>query len=704
MKTETIIGTNNTTIEPPVAIYARQSIDKKDSISIETQIADCIDEYKRLGYAGPVFIFSDKGFSGKNTDRPAFQELMDLIENNKIHYVFAYKLDRISRNLYDFTQMQKKFEQHGVGFNSKNDSFDTSTPMGQTMLQIIMVFAELERKNTQQRVTDNYYHRIADSGRWGGGPAPYGFKNAKTNGVSTLEVIPEEMDVVKYIFDTYSSTPGISLGKLATDLTNKGYKARKGNFTNVSVGRILRNPIYVKADKLLRGYFETVYFENADKSKVFLNEEEQWDGKHSANIIRKRISDTRKHTKQIDHRIYITNISGIIESQQYIEIQYKLANNQQLKRSNNLGKLQELTGMLKCAKCGRSVKAYSYPSLSCYGHVEKKDCDMKIKSKNGLTAAQSFDDLRIKIGLCVTRYFVQLKKTCTRIEQKNQKDDREIAIRQQKINNLVLSLSDTPPEASSPIKARMNELSKEIAELKLHKLMRSNDRLIVEVTKNLNYFKQSPQKRQAVLRSVIDRIEINSDYSFKIIWKSKALEDIQEYDKLEYTTNGRMRIKEEIGDLSDAEIEKLVFEAVSLKVEATQYYCQMNGIKVQRSFFKPYLDNEIFIQNFRAACEDTLIYKRESTCEPVARSGIIISPFDSPDKKSAKTRKLASFRKADIMQRCIENQDTSELSANEKMTVAFSLLLPKYGDGDQIEWLANTYDPKYQKIYDFMAI
>ena len=38
-------------------------------------------------------------------------------------------------------------------------------------------------------------------GRWGGGPAPFGFKNKKINGVASLDPIPDEIEIVKFIFN-----------------------------------------------------------------------------------------------------------------------------------------------------------------------------------------------------------------------------------------------------------------------------------------------------------------------------------------------------------------------------------------------------------------------------------------------------------------------------------------------------------------------
>ena len=73
-------------------IYARQSVDRKDSISIESQIDFCKYELK----GGSCRVFKDKGYSGKNTDRPEFQKLLGEIRKGKVRRVIVYKLDRTS--------------------------------------------------------------------------------------------------------------------------------------------------------------------------------------------------------------------------------------------------------------------------------------------------------------------------------------------------------------------------------------------------------------------------------------------------------------------------------------------------------------------------------------------------------------------------------------------------------------------------------
>ena len=151
-------------------IYARQSVDRKDSISIESQIDFCKYELK----GGSCRIFKDKGYSGKNTDRPEFQKLLGEIRKGKVRRVVVYKLDRISRSILDFANMMELFQEYDVEFVSSTEKFDTSTPMGRAMLNICIVFAQLERETIQKRVTDAYYSRCL-KGFHMSGQAPYGF-------------------------------------------------------------------------------------------------------------------------------------------------------------------------------------------------------------------------------------------------------------------------------------------------------------------------------------------------------------------------------------------------------------------------------------------------------------------------------------------------------------------------------------------------
>ena len=149
-------------------IYARQSIFKKDSLSIDAQIELCKQQAQ-----GDFIVYKDAGFSGKNTNRPEFKRMMSDVKSGKINRIVCYRIDRISRSIADFGKIWDELNAHSVEFVSVSEQFDTATPIGRAMLYIIMVFAQLERETTAQRVTDNYYKRI-HAGAWPGGPAPFG--------------------------------------------------------------------------------------------------------------------------------------------------------------------------------------------------------------------------------------------------------------------------------------------------------------------------------------------------------------------------------------------------------------------------------------------------------------------------------------------------------------------------------------------------
>ena len=153
------------------AIYTRQSVDRIDSISVESQVEFCKREVVESNYA----VYTDKGYSGKNVERPAFQDLMKDIEAGKIGRVIVYRLDRISRSVLDFANVIDVFQKHKVEFVSTMEKFDTGTPIGKAMLMIVMIFAQLERETIQQRVTDAYHSR-SKRGFYMGGRIPYGYK------------------------------------------------------------------------------------------------------------------------------------------------------------------------------------------------------------------------------------------------------------------------------------------------------------------------------------------------------------------------------------------------------------------------------------------------------------------------------------------------------------------------------------------------
>ncbi len=158
-----------------IAIYARQSVDKKDSISIDTQINFSL---KIIDNDEPYKVYTDKGYSGGNIHRPDFERMVKDFETGIYTKLIVYKVDRISRSILDFSDIIETLDCYKVKFASATETFDTSTPIGRAMLNIIMVFAQLERETIQSRITDNYYSRVK-KGYYHGGAASIWFQESQ---------------------------------------------------------------------------------------------------------------------------------------------------------------------------------------------------------------------------------------------------------------------------------------------------------------------------------------------------------------------------------------------------------------------------------------------------------------------------------------------------------------------------------------------
>jgi DNA invertase Pin-like site-specific DNA recombinase len=224
------------------AIYCRVStVHQVDKDSLPMQRQDMINYARYVLGIEDYEVFEDAGYSGKNTDRPAFQEMMERIGSGEFSHVLVWKIDRISRNLLDFATMYAKCKKLGVTFVSKNEQFDTSTAMGEAMLKIILVFAELERNMTSERVTATMISRAADK-QWNGGRVPYGYHYDKAS--KTFSIREDEATVVRQIYELYAELK--SLQYTANALNQKGLKTRRGYaWSAVTCHIILTSPFYL---------------------------------------------------------------------------------------------------------------------------------------------------------------------------------------------------------------------------------------------------------------------------------------------------------------------------------------------------------------------------------------------------------------------------------------------------------------------------
>lgn len=351
------------------AIYARQSVDKKDSISIESQIELCEYELKGESYK----TYKDKGYSGKNTDRPDFKKLMQDIENDLVSTVFVYKLDRISRSIMDFANMMELFQKHNVEFVSSTEKFDTSTPMGRAMLNICIVFAQLERETIQQRVQDAYYSR-SQKGFYMGSKTPYGYKLEPTaiDGVNTKMLVadPEAAKRVKLMYEMYSD-PQTSLGDIVRHFSESGLDFGDRELGRVNLANMLRNPVYVRADLDIYEFFK-------NQGASITSDVADFAGINGCYLYRGR--DVTGHSKYNlkDYMLVIAPHEGIISSETWLTCRKKLASKGDFSGGTHKAKNTWLAGKIKCGNCGTGLTFTLSPNgvgyYRCRKRADSKSC------------------------------------------------------------------------------------------------------------------------------------------------------------------------------------------------------------------------------------------------------------------------------------------------------------------------------------------
>ncbi|ASN68324.1 putative resolvase [uncultured Caudovirales phage] len=225
-----------------IAIYVRVSTHHQvDKDSLPLQRSDLINYCKFIIGSNDYEIFEDAGYSGKNTSRPKYQEMMNRIKEGEFSHLLVWKIDRISRNLLDFCDMYENLKKYNCTFISKNEQFDTSSAMGEAMLKIILVFAELERKLTAERVKAIMLDR-ASKGMWNGAPIPLGYSWDETIKFPVPD--PNESKTVDFIFNQYKKVKSTSI--VRNILNSNGIKTKKGGtWTTKTITDIIRNPFYI---------------------------------------------------------------------------------------------------------------------------------------------------------------------------------------------------------------------------------------------------------------------------------------------------------------------------------------------------------------------------------------------------------------------------------------------------------------------------
>lgn len=502
-----------------IALYARKSIERENSISCETQIEYCKSMIKPDEQSQKVVTFVDNGFSGGNVNRDGFQKMMRQVEQGKISKIIVYRLDRISRSLSDFVGILNTLKEKNVKFVSSQESFDTSSPYGEMIVKILMIFAEFERQSIIERVTQAYAHR-SEMGFYMGGRRPYGFTLTDTviHNVKTKMFSPvaEEIGQLKYIFETYA-VPGVTLRSLMDNLVKNNILPKDGSWSTGKLSTLLKNPIYVKADNAVYEYFR----------------------KHNVNIVSDISEFNRVNGLQIygktkhqaddwsDMKAVVMPHEGIVDSQLWLKCQKKLEKNKQIGNAAS-NATSWLGGKITCKSCGRTMTVTKGAKRKDGSQTRYFNCTGKSHNRicKGIQKTIYSDSLEDMVYELISEKISTLKSyrknfSTDNTNQINLYKNRisEINKQEDKLVSLMLNENFAPDMV-----ALMNERAKKLSEekqgilSKIEQLENEESEMISAINLSKMWQKASYEERKAVCNLLIHKILIAANGNCEVIW------------------------------------------------------------------------------------------------------------------------------------------------------------------------------------------
>lgn len=231
-------------------IYIRVSTAMQvDGYSLEAQ-KDRLVKFAEFQDMEVVREYCDAGKSGKTiTGRPEFTQMLQDVADGRddVDYILVFKLSRFGRNAADVLNSLQYIQDFGVNLICVEDGIDSSKDSGKLTITVLSAVAEIERENILVQTMEGRKQK-AREGKWNGGQAPFGYSLDSKS--SSLIINPEEAEIVKIIFEKFTSTD-MGAESICNYLNQHGYEKSKNRefelnyFSRGLILKILDNPVYI---------------------------------------------------------------------------------------------------------------------------------------------------------------------------------------------------------------------------------------------------------------------------------------------------------------------------------------------------------------------------------------------------------------------------------------------------------------------------
>ena len=509
-------------MEKFTAIYVRRSVSdaNKDnnSLSIEAQKEECI---RFLGGDSNYKVYCDDGKSGKDIEhRPAFQLMMTDAREGLISKIVVKKYDRFSRNMREYLNVTDQLDKYGVGVISLCEPFNTETKEGRMMRNNLLNFAEFERETIAARVKDAYDTKAMETGFYQGGKVYFGFDISRRtiNGKTGSVLVPSEAaQTVITIFEMYKN-PDTTLSEICKFIKENNLPITStecGEKINLVLdtaylSQLLKNPMYVRADKEVYRYLMSKGFNMIDDIEMY-------DGVHGVFQHKPRLPD--RYAKVAYHE-------GLVSAETWLAVQDKKDRHRPMPLAYSKSNIRSwLSGLMKCAHCGRGIhidytvskktgKEWRY--LDCMGYASVKGC---IKRR----IQMRLDDIEETVYKAMTQHISEFKITKSKMKNKSAEAEKikaELLRIETETRKLIEKLPDAGNILFEYIQSRISELhaSKQEYENKLLSVERKVKDVDTEpLIDPLNRWNElTKEEKNAVARTMIDKVLISDETGIDI--------------------------------------------------------------------------------------------------------------------------------------------------------------------------------------------
>ena len=458
-------------------IYKRVSTldQKREGFSLPEQ-EEKLKEFCRFKGYEIYKVYEDAGISAKNDKRPAYQEMMRDVKDKKINVIVAFKLDRLTRSVYDIEKLMKFVNDNDCDIDCMADESNTTTSNGRMVMRIMTSVSQNEIEKCSERTKFGMVGAIKS------GHIPnrtcLGFKRINKK----LVPDPITKDIVIRVFDLYLE--GKSHQAIANIYNNENVLGK--TWYDSTIQKILSNELY-KGD-----------FVNGKKSK---------------------------------HSTYYENVVEPIVSKEKWENcqEQKLRNARHYERTATY----LFTNKLKCSKCGNFLggSATTKKSGKKYYYYKCKHCKTNYKESEVEYLLIGLMLEILKQDELINNYYTPfIKSKLNNTEVDYEKEIKELDKQTDRIKNAyikgILKITDFEKEIKH-IEYKKDDITKKLKEQKQYENLSFtvDDLLILEDKREIDtfikpeilldniykWFETDREKRQRMIASYVDSIELKKE-------------------------------------------------------------------------------------------------------------------------------------------------------------------------------------------------